>query len=180
MNAIDIFIAIPLLWGMWQGYNKGLISILATLIALLIGVWGSIKFSNIIANFLSNSFGLVSEYNSIIAFSITFIIIVVVVHLLAKALDKLLSAIALGVLVKISGAAFGALKWGLIVSILLSVYNVINVDYKYTSKETIEKSILYKPVASIAPFVFSYFNFDWLKQHDNTQLLSTEKHNLSK
>ncbi|MGI6479340.1 MAG: CvpA family protein [Salinivirgaceae bacterium] len=170
MNAFDIIIAIPLLWGMWQGYNKGLILTLASLAALLIGVWGSIKFSNIVANLLSNSFGLVSEYNSIIAFSITFILIVVVVHLLARALDKILSAAALGILVKISGAALGALKWGLIVSILLSLYNVINVNYRYTSKETIEKSVLYTPVASIAPFVFSYFDFEWIKKHDNSQL----------
>jgi len=170
MNVLDIVIAIPLLWGIWQGFNKGLILALASLAALLIGVWGSIKFSNIVANFLSNSFGLVSEYNSIIAFSITFILIVIAVHLLARALDKLLSAVALGILVKISGAAFGALKWGLIVSILLSIYNVINVNYKYTSKETIEKSILYKPVASIAPFIFSYFDFEWINKHDNSQL----------
>ncbi len=163
MNTIDVIIAIPLLWGAWQGFNKGLIITISSIAALLFGVWGSIKFSNFTADFLANNFGLKSQYNSLIAFAITFLIIIIAVHVLAHIVDKLLSAAALGLFVKIAGAAFGILKWGLIISIILSLYGTINNDYKYTTKESIDKSILYKPISSIAPSIFSYFNFENIK-----------------
>jgi membrane protein required for colicin V production len=170
MNTIDIIIAIPLLWGIWQGFSKGLILVLASLVALLLGIWGAIKFSSFTAGVLSESFGLKSEYNSMIAFSVTFILIVVGIHLLAYMLDKLFKAVALGLVMKISGAVVSLAKWALIVSVLISLYGVINVDNKYTSKETLDKSLLYKPVSAIAPAIFSYLDFDWIKQVSNEHL----------
>lgn len=164
MNTIDIIIIIPLLWGIWQGFSKGLILAVASLVALLLGIWGAIKFSSFTAGVLAENLDLHSEYNSMIAFSVTFIIIVVGIHLLAFALDKLFKAVALGLVMKISGAVFGLLKWGLIVSVLIALYGVINVDYKYTSKETLEKSLLYKPVSAIAPAIFTYLDFTWIKK----------------
>lgn len=162
MNVVDIVIAVPLLWGVWQGFNKGLILTVASIAALLLGIWGAIKFSTFMAVFLRESLNLNFQYNSIIAFAITFVLIVVAVHLSARLLDKLLSAVAMGLVVKIMGALLGLLKWGLIVSVLLSIYGVINTNYRYTSKETIDQSVLYKPVAAIAPYVYSYLDFTWL------------------
>ncbi len=170
MNTIDIIIAIPLLWGIWQGFSKGLILVLASLVALLLGIWGAIKFSSFTAGVLSESFGLNSEYNSMIAFSVTFILIVIAIHLLAFMLDKLFKAVALGLVMKILGAVFGVAKWALIVSVLIALFGVINVDYKYTSKEALDKSLLYKPVSAVAPAIFTYLDFSWIKKVTNDHL----------
>ena len=111
MGTLDIIIIIPLLWGAWHGFRKGLVVSLASIAALLIGIWGSIKFSDLTAQILSEKLNLQSEYNSMIAFAVTFIVIVVGIHLAAYMLDKLFKAVALGIVMRIAGGAFGILKY---------------------------------------------------------------------
>ena len=60
----------------------------------------------------------------------------------------------LGILNKLLGAAFGALKIGLILSVLLIVFDKMNNTIPFVQEEDIEDSILYAPVKSLAPMIF--------------------------
>ena len=53
-NYLDILIAIPLLWGAYKGYTKGLIIEAASLAALVIGVYGAYRFSDLTSGFLQD------------------------------------------------------------------------------------------------------------------------------
>ena len=55
--------------------------------------------------------------------ALTFLLVVVAVHLLAKVLEKVLDLVALGLLNKLAGAVFGLLKVGLILSFLMMMLN---------------------------------------------------------
>ena len=81
INYLDLIIAIPLLWFGYKGFKNGFIVEAASLAALLLGVFGAYRFSGITADFLTNSMGLTSEYIGIISFAVTFIVIVIVLHL---------------------------------------------------------------------------------------------------
>lgn len=165
MSVLDIIIILPIVWGIWEGLRKGLIKLLASIVALLLGIWGAIKFSNLTADFLTKQFGLQSEYTSIIAFAITFILIVIGIHLLAFLIDKLIKAVALGFVLRFTGAIVGAFKYALIISVFLALFNFFNNTFHYVSEEDLNKSILYKPVSAIAPAIFPYlkFAFDQIK-----------------
>jgi membrane protein required for colicin V production len=52
MNTLDIILAAILLFGLVRGFMKGLFVELATLVALLLGVYGAIHFSYLISDFL--------------------------------------------------------------------------------------------------------------------------------
>ena len=71
-----------------------------------------------------------------------------------KALTKLADFAALGLLNKLLGGVFGALKIGLILSVLLIVFNKLNNTLPFMEKEDLEESVLYKPVKSLAPMIF--------------------------
>ena len=88
------------------------------------------------------------------AFAITFVIIVLAISLAGKALTKLADFAALGILNKLLGGVFGALKIGLILSVLLIVFNKLNNTLPFMEKEDLEESLLYEPVKSLAPLVF--------------------------
>lgn len=45
MNYIDIILLLPLLYGAYRGFSRGLIIEVATLLGLLLGVYIAIKFS---------------------------------------------------------------------------------------------------------------------------------------
>jgi len=119
MNFIDIIILIPILWGAYKGFTKGFISELSTLVALFLGIWGAIHFASFIANFLIDSFNMSNKYVPIISFAITFILIVIAVHFIAKLLTKLIKAVSLNLINKLAGAAFGILKYQML---LLPIY----------------------------------------------------------
>ena len=55
MGVLDIVFIIPIVWLAYNGFKKGLIVEIATFFALIIGVYVSLYFSDITAEFLSNT-----------------------------------------------------------------------------------------------------------------------------
>lgn len=154
MAVIDIILAVLLCFGLIRGFLKGLFVEMASLVALIAGIYGAIHFSYFVAELLLDKVDWSEKIINITAFAITFIIIVLVVALAGKALTKLANFAALGILNKLLGGAFGLLKMGLILSILLVVFEKMNSTISFVDEEHTKDSILYKPVKSIAPLIF--------------------------
>ena len=81
MNTFDIIIAALLLFGFIRGLLKGLFVEVASLVALIAGVYGAIHFSYFVGNFLADHVSWDARYITIVSFSITFAIIVLVISL---------------------------------------------------------------------------------------------------
>lgn len=154
MAVIDIVLGALLLFGLVRGLFKGLFVELASIVALVAGVYGAIHFSYFVANFLESKTEWAEKTINITAFAITFVIIILLISLAGKALTKLADFASLGILNKLLGAVFGALKVGLILSVLLIVFDKMNNTITFVNKENIEDSILYKPVKGLAPMIF--------------------------
>ena len=154
MALIDIILGALLLFGLIRGFMKGFFVEVASLVALIAGVYGAIHFSNFAAEFLDSSLDWDEKYINIVAFAITFVIIVLVIALAGKALTKLANFAALGILNKLAGGLFGVLKIGLILSILLIVFDNMNNTIPFADEKDLEDSILYEPVKGLAPMIF--------------------------
>ena len=74
MNWIDFVIIILLVFGLARGYINGFVKELASLLALILGIWGAIKFSSWTAARLYDYFDMTGRYVGIIAFLVTFIV----------------------------------------------------------------------------------------------------------
>ena len=94
MNYIDIILLLPLLYGAYRGFSRGLIIEVATLLGLLLGVYIAIKFSGYTEDFLRDFLNLSSESLSYVALGVTFLIVVVAISLLGKMLTKLIDIIS--------------------------------------------------------------------------------------
>ena len=154
MNIFDIVIAALLIFGFVRGVMKGLFVEVASLAALIGGVYGAIHFSYFIGDFLKEAVSWSQEYISLAAFAGTFIIIIVTISLLGKMLTKLADFAALGIINKILGGVFGAIKIGLILSVVFIFFGKMNDTIPFVKKETLDESILYAPVRKIAPTIF--------------------------
>jgi membrane protein required for colicin V production len=154
MNVFDIVIAAPLIFGFVRGVMKGLFVEVASLAALIGGVYGAIHFSYFIGDFLKEAVSWDQEYVSLAAFAGTFITIIVTIALLGKMLTKLADFAALGVINNILGGVFGAIKIGLILSVVFIFFGKMNDTISFVKKETLDESILYAPVKKIAPTIF--------------------------
>lgn len=154
MNYVDFIILAILAFALVRGFIKGLIIEVASILALILGIWGAIRFSGFVGQRLTEYFDLSTQYLGVIAFAITFIIIVLLVHLIANIIDKLLEAVALGIPVKLLGAVFGVLKTTLILSIIFVILNTFNEKKDFLPKELLKGSILYYPISDFAPMLF--------------------------
>ena len=154
MSIIDIVLGALLLFGLIRGTMKGLFVEIASLFALVLGVFGAIHFSYFVADLIEPKVDWDEKTMNIVAFATTFVIIVLAISLAGKALTKLADFAALGIINKLLGGVFGALKIGLILSVLLIVFNKLNKTLPFMEEEELEESILYKPVKSLAPMIF--------------------------
>lgn len=164
MGVIDIVLGVLILFGLVRGFMKGLFVEVASLVALVAGVYGAIHFSNFAAEFLQTK----TEWNektiSITAFAITFVVIVLAIGLAGKALTKLADFAALGIINKLAGGIFGALKIALILSVALNVFDKLNHTIILLDENTKQSSTFYEPVKSLVPMIFP----DLLNSNEDT------------
>ena len=154
MNTFDIIIAALLLFGFVRGLMKGLFVEIASLVALVAGVYGAIHFSYFLGEWLKSSVSWDEKYITLAAFAGTFVVIIITIALMGKLLTKIADFASLGILNKILGGVFGALKIGLILSVVFIFFGKINDTIPFVNKENLEASILYQPVKKIAPMIF--------------------------
>ncbi|MBT3386248.1 MAG: CvpA family protein [Prolixibacteraceae bacterium] len=158
MNYIDIVLGLLLAFSAINGFRKGLIVELASLAALILGIWGAIEFSDITSEFLVENFNMNSDHLNIISFVVTFVGIVILVHIVGNVVNKLVETVMLGFVNKLAGLVFGILKSALILSIILVVFDKIDEEVEILSSESKAESRLYEPIRNLAPSIFPFIN----------------------
>ena len=162
MNTLDIILTALLLFGLVRGFMKGFFIEITSLVALAIGLYGAIHFSYFIADFLKDSVEWTEKYIQIIAFASTFVIIVILISFTGKLLTKIADKASLGIMNKVFGGIFGLLKIGLILSVVLIVFDKLNKAIPFVKEEIVEESLLFVPVKNVAPMIFpSILQNEW-------------------
>lgn len=154
MSVLDIALLTLLVLGLTRGFIRGFFVEVASLIALIAGVYGAFHFSNFAANFLKDRVDWNENTVNIAAFIITFVIIVLAIALAGKALTKIADFAMLGLLNKLLGALFGGLKVALILSVILIVLDRINANVPFVKEQDQQESVLYSPIKSLIPAIF--------------------------
>lgn len=152
-HFLDLLIALPLVWGLYKGFRKGFIIEMATLAALIAGIFGAIRFSDTAAIMIREQWEIDDRYMPILAFAATFILIVILVNLLGKLIEKVVDMVSLGLVNKLAGALFRALKVAFVISVVFSMLQSLDEDWGIVPPEVKEESVLYEPMSRLAPLV---------------------------
>ena len=155
MSFLDIILGLLLLWGLWKGLKNGLLVEIASIIALIAGIYGSIHFSYYAGDYLSQNMEWDERYINIAAFVITFIAIVFIVHIAGRLLTKIANFAMLGLLNQIAGGIFGVVKVAVILGALLVFFERVNDSSGMVKNETMQGSVLYEPIKEIGALIFS-------------------------
>lgn len=155
MGFLDIVLGLLLIYGLYKGLKNGLLVEIASIVALVGGIYGAIHFSYIAGDYLSQNMEWNVRYINLTAFIITFIVIVLVVHLAGQFLTKIADFAMLGLLNKLAGALFGMLKVAVILGALLVFFERANSSENLVKSKTLEESALYEPIKEIGAFVFA-------------------------
>lgn len=171
MNWLDIVLAIPLLWFTFKGLRNGFIIELASLAALILGIFVALHFSFYAEDLLEENFNISEQYLHIISFVITFIVVAVIIYLIGKLIHKLFQVIALGLLNRIAGGIFGFLKTALVLSVLIYFFNGFDPGSKILKQDVKENSYLYAPIEAIVPMIIPRLHIDVIEVPEAAEIL---------
>jgi len=157
MNYLDIIILTLVTLLVINGVRKGFIISLASLIALALGIYIAVNFSNYLDGVLIENLKPSRNWLPIISFTITFLIVVILVMLLAKALEKLVDLVGMGILNHIFGGIFGLIKGILLVSVLAFIISGFDPKEKLIKPKDKKESMSYVYVSKVFPFMMKVF-----------------------
>jgi membrane protein required for colicin V production len=154
MGFLDIILGVLLAFALYKGIRNGLFVELASLVSLLAGIYFAIKFSSFIKEILAGFVKWNPNTIQVLAFVLTFILVVIGISLLGKFLTGIADFAFLGWLNKIGGGFFRVLKTILIIGIVFKVFEKINYHNFLAKKETLDKSIFYNPIQKTSGFMY--------------------------
>ena len=172
MKLIDIIIVLLLAWFAFQGFRKGLVDGVVSLLALLVGAWCAIPFSPVVQKILVPT----TETRYLISLLISFLFCIVAVYMIGK-LFKISLSFALPKLAnQLLGAVFGALKVLLGAGIVFYCISSIDKGEKILTKEWKASSAVYAPCCKTAgmllPKIFDFAH--WAENQEGVQKHKTK------
>ena len=150
MNFLDLILIIPLVIGGWRGFKRGLVIEVFTLLALLVGIYAGIHFSDYLSDILKEKMGFQSEYLPAISFTIILLMVGAMVYFAGKIIEKGVNIIALSMANKIAGMFFGLIKMLYIVSILLVLFEAYEDSENSKNSNVRQESLLYSPIKHVS------------------------------
>ncbi|MGB0165818.1 MAG: CvpA family protein [Luteibaculum sp.] len=144
---LDVVLILPLAYAGFKGFSKGFIYEVFSLLALGLGIYGCMEFSGYATQELSAHVDPDSSWLPLLSYTLTFIVIVIIVSLAGKLLTKAVGIVQLGLVNKLFGILFGVLKAAFFLSAVLLVFNAFNDALNLLQEDTMKKSLLFEPLS---------------------------------
>ncbi len=156
MNVLDIILLICFIPAVVQGLRKGFVAQAISIISIIVGVWASARFANIVSAWIGQYITASEQVLTVVAFALILIIVFLILGILGKALEGVFRLVMLGWLNKLLGVFFALLKTGLIVGLAIMAFDSLNATFHFVKEPVMAESVLYPPLKKIAYEVFPY------------------------
>ena len=158
-NYLDIILFLPLVWAIYRGWVKGLILQLATLAALVIGLWGARILTDYLVPFLKTKYGVTSEYTHITVYAVCLLVLFALVYFVGWLLTKLVKAVALGIPNRLAGIVFSITKYGILLAFFVFYLDKMNNQFNFMDPTLPEGSFLYHPLLKASQWMYEHLHF---------------------
>ena len=152
MNFLDILIIIPLIYAAYKGFKHGFIIEVFTLLALFVGLYAGIHFSDIVADFLTKQFNWNSPYLPVVSFTLVFLGLGAMIYFAGKAIERVVKVVNLSPINKIFGSFFGLTKALYFVSVALVLVESYDEKGKFIPEKKKEDAFLYTPIKKVSEY----------------------------
>ena len=156
MNILDIILLICFIPALVQGIRKGFIAQAISIISIIVGIWASARFADVVAAWVAQYITASEQVMKVVAFALILIVVFFLLGLLGKALEGIFNFVLLGWLNKLLGVVFALLKTALIVGLVIMAFSSLNDTFHLVKEEVLNESVLYPPLKKIAFDVFPY------------------------
>lgn len=150
MKTLDILLLLPLFFGAFRGFRKGLLLEIVSMIGVILAIVGGFKFLHFGVSLLSEYMETYNKAIPYIAFVLIFVGIILAVNLLGIAMKKVLDFTLLGGIDSLAGALLGILKWAFAVSVCLWLAATVGIEIPF---EMTADTVIYPFLLAFAPGV---------------------------
>lgn len=174
MNLFDLVFIGLIALSAWNGFKKGFVIELFSFLALFIGLYAGIMFSEFLTRVIIEDFGSTSEYVPIISFTIIFLGVGAMVYFAGIAIEKVVKVVRLSPLNKAAGLGLGALKMAFFVGAGLILTESYDERSDILSSETKDGSLLYHPLKNMTRTCIPAFDESALVLKNSMEMIKTK------
>jgi len=156
MGTIDLIILACFLPAIVIGLKSGFVRQLVALGAIVLGLYLSIHFSDIVGQWLAERWHVEKFWLKVISFTAIFIGVALVLNLIGTLVERVLKITMLGWLNRLLGLALAIVACALIVGTLIYMINSANDLLQFIPEEKIAESRFFKPLLHMVELVFPY------------------------
>ncbi len=156
MNILDIILLVCFVPAIFQGIRKGFIAQAVSIISIILGIWASARFANVVSDWIAQYITASEQVLRLVAFALILVLVFLVLAALGKMLEGVIKLVMLGWLNKLLGVVFALLKTGLIVGLVIMAFSSLNENFKFVQESVLNESVLYPPLKKLAFEVFPY------------------------
>lgn len=155
--VLDIIAVILVVVFFIRGYMKGLIVAAFSVLAIILGIFCALKLSERLATWLMENDYVTSGWAQVVSYAILFMGVMLLVRLVAKALESGLKVVMLGW----ANKAAGGLLYAMIGVVVWSTFLWLGREVNVVTDEHIAESKTYEYVAPVAPMVAEKVGVLW-------------------
>lgn len=152
MNTIDLIVLLVLAVAVWNGWRKGFIVQVCSLLAIVAGLWCAAHYGHAVGEALQ----LDESVRTAGGFAVVLVAAVLVVAVAARAVRGIFRFAGLGTFDLVLGIAVSVFKYLLVVSALFAAFDKFNADYSLVSESAVASSRCYRPVLRLSEVVFPW------------------------
>ena len=156
MNILDIILLVCFVPAIFQGIRKGFIAQAVSIISIILGIWASARFANVVSDWIAQYITASEQVLRLVAFALILVLVFLVLAALGKMLEGVIKLVMLGWLNKLLGVVFALLKTGLIVGLVIMAFSSLNDSFKFVQESVLNESIMSPPLKKLAFEVFPY------------------------
>ncbi|WP_303915234.1 CvpA family protein [Bacteroides mediterraneensis] len=154
METLDWIIVAVLAMGAVSGFMKGLLKQLASMVGLVAGLLVARALFASLGEQLAVKVGTSVTVGQILAFLLIGLVVPLVLSVVASTLTKIVDRVSLGFVNRWLGAGLGALKYALLVSVVIHFIDFADSKDNLIHSTTKGSSLLYYPVKDLSGFFY--------------------------
>ncbi len=165
MNTIDLIVCLVLFIAVWNGWRRGFIMQICSLAGLAAAVWLAIRWGAETGAWLKID----PQFSTPAGFTIILMGVTLGVAFAGRFIRRVFRFAGLGTADILLGVCVSVLKYALMLSVLMTTFDVLNRKYSFVQEQTLAQSVSYRPMIGLVNSLFPLF--EWIER----EIPSTEE-----
>ena len=154
MAILDIILLLCFVPAIVSGISKGFVKQGVDLVAILVAAWAAFHFSTVLGDWLSQYITLEKTILNVISFVLIAIVSALLLNLVGSLITNAMKALSLGFLNRLFGLVFAVLKVGLVLGLLILLFESLNSSLHLVKPEATANAVVYNTLKDIADKIF--------------------------